>query len=177
MSTNAEITTSLAAEACDALLAECLNRGTVDNISVILVVLNTPVIHHPVAEQHQSSVVTNLYQQYYPHTGGTVNSNVSASSGNSGNIVVQRRLSGAGTAGMDNIPKSPRVQSFSVDMSINSSSNGAMVAGISSNGCSLTATAGVFGEGESESVASPLNTMAGSTSGRVRKQLQFTDDL
>jgi len=35
--------TSTAATACDALLEECLNRGSIDNISVILIILGAPV--------------------------------------------------------------------------------------------------------------------------------------
>ena len=38
------VTTQRAAIACDALLQACLEKGTVDNISVILIVLGAPAI-------------------------------------------------------------------------------------------------------------------------------------
>jgi hypothetical protein len=85
------ITTNVAAEVCDALLAECLARGTVDNLSVVLVIFASSMpssVHNSSLTPGSVSSSSNPYQYYHSNT------QQSGGSQSQGHVAVQRRLSG-----------------------------------------------------------------------------------
>ena len=197
------VTTQAAAEACDALLAECLNRGTVDNISVILIVLGAS--SHASSSSLSAPQSANPYQFYSAAAGS---SSVTASA--------QRRHSHTNPGGSElrsshssdtlhhHVQRSPR--DYSVDMPISGSlahhHKGAVMPSTtplhvfqptSLNNVFSNVASGIpavkpihtvsslesLDSDSSDTLGSPLNTVAGSVanlSGRVRKQLQFNDD-
>ncbi len=181
-------------------MAEVLRRGTVDNISVILVVLNVPA--GPAANGGSA----NPYQYY--NSSSVMHSGASAAPG--GPFAVQRRYSGTTPSTAEHLRNSHSTEAlnphhplrsprdFSVDMPIHMgygsrvSGGGLASSGTPQRPFQPTSLNSVFsniaaagGNGSNNSlnrgyeedlgmVSSPLNTMAGS-SGRVRKQLQFHD--
>lgn len=152
------VTTQSVASACDLLLQQCLERGTVDNISVILIVLGAPhtAVVHQAAVSRASPVAT--------PSGGLHDSLASA-------VLTTPSRSNARRPSYTASSHPPRMstarkEESDIDLPIfdmNKPSTGslhevfqAVEDSSSSGGCD-----------------SPLNTAAGA--GRVRKQLSFTN--
>jgi len=60
------VSTAKAAHACDALLQLCLEKGTVDNISVVLVVLGPPPNHPPYSMSSSASAYSKAQVPLHP---------------------------------------------------------------------------------------------------------------
>lgn len=153
------MSTQSVAAACDALLQLCLERGTVDNISVILIVLGAPVplMHHASSSSARTTPVA---------TPAGLHDSLAAAALTTPSRASARRPSytnASSHAGRNTARKDAEDES-EIDLPI---FNMQMP-----NTGSLHEIFKVV-DSSDKGMDSPLNTVAGS--GRVRKQLSFTN--
>ena len=150
------VTTQAAAAACDALLEACLERGTVDNISVVLVVLSHPTTAaapHTSSERGTPNSASTVWLSHERQiTAAATLTPVKCSSAHIS--ISNAKVLGKATEDVD------------VDLPIFNVSQ--------ANAGSLHDVFAAVADDEYEGYApSPLNTAAGS--GRMRKQLSFNN--
>lgn len=177
------MTTQSAASACDALLQECLERGTVDNISVVLVVLGAP----PVISQVGTGANAGQSSARATPISGTNLADVIASAGPASTPLSARAAAGSRSALNHGARNNTHAQSHhhqssdsEVDIPIfsnlsqtqkNKNSRGSAQGGSLNEIFDAVADVDEISGGYA---ASPLNTAAGS-SRPVKKHLSFTD--
>lgn len=153
------VSTQSVAAACDALLQLCLERGTVDNISVILIVLGAPV---PLMHQASSARTTPVATP----AGAGLHDSLAAAALTTPSRASARRPSytNASSHAARNTARKDAEDESEIDLPIfnmqmpNTGSLHEIFKVVDSN---------------DKGMDSPLNMVAGS--GRVRKQLSFTN--
>ena len=151
------VSTQSVAAACDGLLQLCLERGTVDNISVILIVLGAPV---PLVHQASSARTTPVA------TPAGLHDSLAAAALTTPSRASARRPSNtnASSHAARNTARKDAEDESEIDLPIFNMQL--------PNTGSLHEIFKVV-DGSDKGMDSPLNTVAGS--GRVRKQLSFTN--
>lgn len=158
------VSTQSLAAACDALLQLCLERGTVDNISVILIVLGAPV---PLVVHQQASSLASSRSATTTPSATLPDALLTAAALTTPSRTTARRPSH--TSGASHAARSARRDAedeTEIDLPTFDNNNQKPLTGSLHEVYSLI-------EAEKGGLDSPLNTAISSS--RVRKQLSFTN--
>lgn len=159
------VSTQSVAAACDALLQLCLERGTVDNISVILIVLGAPV---PLVVHQQATSLASSRSTPAPTPSATMTEALTAAALTTPSRPFARRPSHTSGANAARSARRDAEDETEIDLPTFDVQQKPLGGSLHEIYSLVEADKGGMG-----GLDSPLNTAASSS--RVRKQLSFTN--